>query len=101
MKTEQLIEMLRDMQKEYPLADVLSAGIYDIEYFNDGSDYDEQIDIPTWNLIVERAKELVNWEQINEHFTEALIDAKNEVITELERDKELWGENKNESQTDS
>ena len=38
METSKLLRHLKNYQKENPLADVLSLGIYDIDFFNDDLD---------------------------------------------------------------
>ena len=58
METDRLIKFLKGYAKENPNADVLSAGIYDISYFNNDLDEQDKVDTQMWNLIIERAKEL-------------------------------------------
>ena len=90
METSKLLRHLKNYQKENPLADVLSLGIYDIDFFNDDLDNDEKIDVSMWNLIVDKAKEKLDWEQISEAVSQALNNSRDELEVELEQEKRLW-----------
>lgn len=90
MTPDQIINNLKAIKKQYPYSKVFSAGIYDIEYFNEGQEPDEQLDVDTWNEVVQQANDLVNWEAISQEISEALNNSYANITKERERDKELW-----------